>query len=446
MPEFPLHLPPGRRAVTTLLLCRSGNDAGLAHRIGGGRCVVGRGTEASFALLHPDLSREHCLVSERPGVGWVVEDLKSKNGTFLNGQRVSAGEARLLRHCDFLTLGNDLEFVFLDLAQIPASEVVAAALIGPDGERVPLSLGDNLLGSHPDCDLIVEDKAVQERHLKLVLTATELRAESLPGAAPFRVHGHELTAASLAPGDLLVLSGNAEFGVDVVLGESSSGAVPAAQATWRARPPKPEDTASSRGQQAVSRTDQTRLIPARLLEGGDSTASLPASDLAASLQKARERHAQRQAGKENETTGGFGARQAQAEHEDAVGLRRTWAAKQPPGLPVAPAQSNLRAARREAAARIHLVFKGERGPEERVTLLREGKHVIGRQEDCRVWVSDLSVSRHHAEIHVGPQGIVVKDLNSANGTWHDERRISELKVQPGIRVRFGNVTAWFDEI
>lgn len=56
---------------------------------------------------------------------------------------------------------------------------------------------------------------------------------------------------------------------------------------------------------------------------------------------------------------------------------------------------------------------------------------IGRDADNQIVVDDPMVSRHHARLT--PQGsmFLLEDLNSANGTWVNNSRIT----QPGIVTR-----------
>ena len=81
---------------------------------------------------------------------------------------------------------------------------------------------------------------------------------------------------------------------------------------------------------------------------------------------------------------------------------------------------------------------------ERLVLLREGRHVVGREDDCRVIMDHESISRRHAEIAVGAQGLAVRDLGSANGTFVDGERVEKSKIKAGVEVRFGEVTVRFE--
>ncbi|NLE45923.1 MAG: FHA domain-containing protein [Chloroflexi bacterium] len=69
--------------------------------------------------LEPDgglkggVSRRHCRVYRQQGV-YLVEDVGSANGTYLNGERLSAYLPRILKHHDELQLGGMLLRVTID--------------------------------------------------------------------------------------------------------------------------------------------------------------------------------------------------------------------------------------------------------------------------------------------------------------------------------------------
>lgn len=66
---------------------------------------VGRTANLEVKLTDSSLSRRHAEVLFTPQQGWVVRDLGSKNGTFLNGIRVGQAE-RKLEERDVLQFGN----------------------------------------------------------------------------------------------------------------------------------------------------------------------------------------------------------------------------------------------------------------------------------------------------------------------------------------------------
>jgi pSer/pThr/pTyr-binding forkhead associated (FHA) protein len=49
--------------------------------------VIGRSRDCSFRLEDPTVSRRHCLIDACGEDAW-VQDLGSRNGTYLNGERI----------------------------------------------------------------------------------------------------------------------------------------------------------------------------------------------------------------------------------------------------------------------------------------------------------------------------------------------------------------------
>lgn len=76
--------------------------------------------------------------------------------------------------------------------------------------------------------------------------------------------------------------------------------------------------------------------------------------------------------------------------------------------------------------------------------LGQGPNTIGRDPDADVYVNDASVSRHHARITIHGVTAHVEDLDSKNGTWVADTRITEpTLLEPGAIVIFGSVEAVF---
>jgi len=75
--------------------------------------------------------------------------------------------------------------------------------------------------------------------------------------------------------------------------------------------------------------------------------------------------------------------------------------------------------------------------------LGEGITRLGRSADNGIVLSDASVSRHHAEIEVRPDGIRLRDAGSRNGVLVNGVPRREASLQPGDRLRFGAVELEF---
>ncbi len=77
---------------------------------------------------------------------------------------------------------------------------------------------------------------------------------------------------------------------------------------------------------------------------------------------------------------------------------------------------------------LHILQPGQ--PERRLPL-EPGIFQIGRSEDNDVVLADLGVSRRHARLEVTPEGVVVEDLGSGNGTLFRGKRITRQVVGAG---------------
>lgn len=93
-----------------------------------GETTLGRSRGCGIVLADPCISRVHALVAVRSGRVY-VQDLRSSNGTFVEGERIS-GE-REITEGDRISIGNyDL---VLHLGS-PPEELPGDAALDPDGE------------------------------------------------------------------------------------------------------------------------------------------------------------------------------------------------------------------------------------------------------------------------------------------------------------------------
>jgi pSer/pThr/pTyr-binding forkhead associated (FHA) protein len=71
--------------------------------------------------------------------------------------------------------------------------------------------------------------------------------------------------------------------------------------------------------------------------------------------------------------------------------------------------------------------------------LKADKTTIGRVEDNQFQIAEPSVSSHHAEVLLRGNEVIVKDLNSTNGTFINGEKITEAPLKPGQILRLGQV-------
>jgi pSer/pThr/pTyr-binding forkhead associated (FHA) protein len=89
--------------MVTRLIVSSGKSAGRAISIKRNRLLIGRADECDVRPLSDEVSRRHCAVLVGPAEVW-VEDLGSRNGTFVNGARI--GEKTRVSDGDMIRVGS----------------------------------------------------------------------------------------------------------------------------------------------------------------------------------------------------------------------------------------------------------------------------------------------------------------------------------------------------
>ncbi len=70
---------------------------------------------------------------------------------------------------------------------------------------------------------------------------------------------------------------------------------------------------------------------------------------------------------------------------------------------------------------------------------------VGRVEENTFQIADPSVSSRHAEIFLQGTELLIRDLNSTNGTFINGEKISEAVLKSGQVLRFGQVELKLDD-
>jgi len=72
--------------------------------------------------------------------------------------------------------------------------------------------------------------------------------------------------------------------------------------------------------------------------------------------------------------------------------------------------------------------------------VKKPRTVIGRGSDADWVVRDDAISKHHAAIEVGANGLRVSDLKSTNGTFVNDQGVGErADLKHGDQIRVGDV-------
>jgi phosphoserine phosphatase RsbU/P len=158
------------------------------------------GRSSASELCYPEdagLSRQH-LAIEKSGDCWVVRDLKSKNGTFVNGARIT--EAHTLGPDDRVTAGH-LTIEFAEKISVPANTVVFVE--GGSSTPVSTTASTNLQG------LLNQDKEGSGAQMQALIRVGRELSGNMPLNELFKlIMNLSMEAVGAARGVLMTLEGD----------------------------------------------------------------------------------------------------------------------------------------------------------------------------------------------------------------------------------------------
>lgn len=79
-------------------------------------------------------------------------------------------------------------------------------------------------------------------------------------------------------------------------------------------------------------------------------------------------------------------------------------------------------------------------------MLDEGTFTLGRDPKCDIFLSNMTVSRHHSTIVIDGSEAKITDAGSTNGTWVDGQVVDEAPLVAGTRVQIGTFDMIFKRI
>ncbi len=106
------------------LIVRTGPNPGSAFDIVKERTLMGRDVTCDVVIGDAEVSREHARLTRTPG-GYVVEDLGSTNGTFVNGERIMA--PRVLNSGDLVGLSENVTLTFSSTSPESAATMMSTS-------------------------------------------------------------------------------------------------------------------------------------------------------------------------------------------------------------------------------------------------------------------------------------------------------------------------------
>src|SRR2546421_10943812 len=125
-----------------VLIIHDGERAGQRWTVQGDALVIGRGTECDLVLPERQVSRQHVKI-KLVGDRYIVEDLESKNGTWVNGQQLK-GE-RPLKDGDEIQLAMAVKIAFVEseaTAPLALSKMAAGGRLRLDRDSRRVFIGE----------------------------------------------------------------------------------------------------------------------------------------------------------------------------------------------------------------------------------------------------------------------------------------------------------------
>jgi pSer/pThr/pTyr-binding forkhead associated (FHA) protein len=102
---------------------RSGPIPGATFSLEGDQLTIGRDSSNGVAINDAEISRKHARLTFQGGK-YVIEDLGSTNGTFVNGQRLV--NAVVLKSGDVVSFGEQIMLLYEALSSDPGATIISA--------------------------------------------------------------------------------------------------------------------------------------------------------------------------------------------------------------------------------------------------------------------------------------------------------------------------------
>jgi predicted component of type VI protein secretion system len=101
---------------------RSGPTPGATFSLEGDQLLIGRDSSSAVAINDAEISRKHARLTFQGGK-YVIEDLGSTNGTFVNGQRLVS--AVVLKAGDVVSFGEQIVLMYEALSSDPGETMIS---------------------------------------------------------------------------------------------------------------------------------------------------------------------------------------------------------------------------------------------------------------------------------------------------------------------------------
>ena len=138
------------------MIVRTGPNPGTVFDLTKEVSLIGRDVTNDVVVGDAEVSRQHARLTRTPG-GYVLEDLGSTNGTFVNGERLVA--PRVMNPGDLVALGETVSLTFDATAPEAAATVAQPAATAEPAKKAPGAAAQPAAQAQPASPPISADEA-----------------------------------------------------------------------------------------------------------------------------------------------------------------------------------------------------------------------------------------------------------------------------------------------
>jgi len=194
------------------------------------RCTIGRGETNDLTLNDAAASREHAVLEEKVGK-FYIEDRKSKNGTLLNGHRITThvlsdgdeiriGEYRILfvekpessaKKVKIPVADLDTTMILSSSAQMPKAPAslqpkpLVLEVVNGDQAGKSFELSQKMILGRSKADIPLKDGKVSRQHASIEETAEGYLYRDLKSTNGSYINGASIESKLLVPGDVITV-------------------------------------------------------------------------------------------------------------------------------------------------------------------------------------------------------------------------------------------------
>ncbi len=169
----------------------AGSHAGTEIGVTSNKFIIGRSEDCNLRPKSESVSRQHCILVIRDGK-LLVQDLKSRNGTFVNEKRLPTDKAKVLASGDMLRVGKlDFEVVIEHGLQAPkkpevtsVGDAAARTVASGDGSKFEAVDVNSWLEEADQIDRVRRMADPDTRQFRIDAAAEDdTKSDTNPGAA-----------------------------------------------------------------------------------------------------------------------------------------------------------------------------------------------------------------------------------------------------------------------